>query len=138
MEIDGACLCGDITYEATIDPEKVGICHCTDCQINSATAFRVAVMVPAQDFRLLTGEMKVYVKTAESGNRRAISFCPRCGTSIHGGDVENPASYSLRIGTARQRHQLRPRTQIWHRSALPWVDEIGAIREIEKQGSRKR
>ena len=25
MKIDGGCHCGDITYEAEIDPEKVGV-----------------------------------------------------------------------------------------------------------------
>jgi hypothetical protein len=32
MKIDGGCHCGYITYVAEIDPDKVGICHCTDCQ----------------------------------------------------------------------------------------------------------
>ena len=42
MKIDGGCHCGYITYAAEIDPEKVGICHCTDCQTLSGTAFRVS------------------------------------------------------------------------------------------------
>lgn len=134
MKIDGGCLCGHITYEAEIDPAKVGMCHCTDCQINSATAFRIAVMIPREDFRLLSGEMKVYVKTAESGNRRALSFCPECGTSIHGGNVDGTGTVSLRLGTARQRAELPPKAQIWCRSALPWVDGIAAVPKIEKQG----
>lgn len=121
LKIDGACLCGHVRYEAEIDPARVGICHCTDCQIHSATAFRLGVPVPVCDFRLTAGELKVYIKTAESGARRALSFCPHCGTSIHGGAVENPTTLSLRIGTARQRAQLVPRQQIWCRSALPWL-----------------
>src|SRR5436305_239950 len=24
--------CGAITYEAELDPQTVGVCHCTDCQ----------------------------------------------------------------------------------------------------------
>jgi hypothetical protein len=44
MHIDGACHCGKITYEAEVDPEAVGICHCTDCQTLSGTAFRTVVM----------------------------------------------------------------------------------------------
>ena len=32
MRIHGRCHCGFIAYEAEIDPEKVMICHCTDCQ----------------------------------------------------------------------------------------------------------
>ena len=41
MKIDGECLCGDVAYEAEIDPENVGLCHCTDCQTLSGSAFRI-------------------------------------------------------------------------------------------------
>ena len=43
MKIDGACHCGYISYLAEIDPEKAGLCHCTDCQTLSGSAFRVSV-----------------------------------------------------------------------------------------------
>ncbi len=124
MKIDGACLCGHIRYEALIDPARVGICHCTDCQIHSASAFRVGVPVPAGNFRLLAGQLKVFVKKGENGNPRALSFCPECGTSIHGGNVENANTYSLRVGTARQRAELPPRQQLWCRSAMPWLGDF--------------
>jgi len=93
MDIDGACLCGAIRYEATIDPTRVRICHCTQCQIQSATAFRTGVLVPKERFRLVAGEPKVYVKTAESGNPRALAFCGDCGTSIYGTSPTNPTTY---------------------------------------------
>lgn len=31
MRVTGACQCGAIRYEAEVDPQAVGICHCTDC-----------------------------------------------------------------------------------------------------------
>lgn len=134
MKIDGGCLCGHITYEAMIDPDRIAICHCTDCQINSGTAFRYGILVPREDFKLLTGKLKVFVKTAGNGNRRALSFCPECGTSIHGGDVGDSPAYSLRLGTARQRAELRPSIQIWCRSRLDWVNEIADMRQMHEQG----
>ena len=39
MKIDGACHCGFIAYEAEADPEMTGICHCTDRQTLSGSAF---------------------------------------------------------------------------------------------------
>ena len=75
MQIDGRCLCGHITYEAEIDPERVAICHCTDCQTHSASAYGVVAHI-AGEFRLLSGEMKTYEKIADSGTRRALTFCP--------------------------------------------------------------
>ena len=81
MKIDGACHCRSITYEAEVDPDEVEICHCTDCQPLSASAFRVVVPVPAKDFRILTGTPKNYTQTAESGRKRWMGFCPECGTT---------------------------------------------------------
>ena len=59
MKIDGSCHCGAIAYEAEIDPETVGICHCADCQQLTGTAFRVSVFAPEDKFRLTRGTPKV-------------------------------------------------------------------------------
>ena len=61
MKIDGACHCGYITYVAEIDPEKVGICHCTDCQTLSGTAFRTSVAAAKDAFSLRGGQPKIYI-----------------------------------------------------------------------------
>jgi hypothetical protein len=29
MKIDGRCHCGEITFEAEVDPDALNICHCT-------------------------------------------------------------------------------------------------------------
>ena len=55
MKINGGCHCGYITYEAEIDPEKVSICHCTDCQTGSGSAYRTNVQTEKSTFKLLTG-----------------------------------------------------------------------------------
>ena len=67
MHVDGSCHCGYITYQAEIDPGRVIICHCTDCQVLSSSAFRMIVVAEKGSFRLLSGEPTVYVKTADSG-----------------------------------------------------------------------
>ena len=134
MKIDGSCHCGYITYEAEIDPDKTLICHCTDCQTLSASAFRVVAYTREGAFTLLSGKLKAYVKTSESGNKRPQSFCPECGTAIHATAAgEGPKVYSIRLGSVRQRDQIAPHTHVWFRSAQPWVTHMGSMRKIEKQ-----
>ncbi len=123
MHITGSCHCGMISYEADIDPAMAGICHCTDCQSISGTAFRTVVAAKAEDFHL-KGTPKIYIKTAESGNKRAQAFCPDCGTHLYACAVENPTVYSVRLGTSHQRAAIAPKRQIWHRSALPWLSGL--------------
>jgi hypothetical protein len=43
MKVDGRCHCGFITFAAEIEPEKMWLCHCTDCQTLSGSAFRAVV-----------------------------------------------------------------------------------------------
>lgn len=137
MHIDGGCHCGNITYEAEIDPDAVTICHCTDCQTLTGTAYRVNVRVRKQDLTLRGGTPTVYVKTAESGNRRAHAFCPACGTPVYSTSVENdPQVYGLRVGTARQKERLAPKKQGWCRSAMPWSMNIEALPKIATQVAR--
>jgi hypothetical protein len=135
MKIDGGCHCGHITYAAEIDPDKVGICHCTDCQTLSGSAFRVSVPAAKEAFSLRGGEPKIYVKTAESGNKRAQAFCPECGTAIYAADVTDPQVFNIRVGTVRQRTQLRPKSQGWCRSALDWAMDLRSVTQFPKQRS---
>jgi hypothetical protein len=83
--------------------------------------------VQRETFRLLRGEPKVYVKTAESGNRRAQAFCTECGSRLWAAAEKDTPLYNLRVGTLRERAQLRPQVQLWCRSAMPWLTELGAV-----------
>ena len=134
MKIDGACHCGYITYSAEVDPENVGICHCTDCQTLSGTAFRTSVRSTKQAFQI-HGQPKIYVKTAESGTKRAQAFCPECGTSIYSAAVSDPQVFNIRVATARQRGELSPKSQGWCRSARDWVNDLQSIKQFAKQRS---
>lgn len=129
MKVDGSCHCGAISFEAEIDPERVRICHCTDCQQLSGTAFRVMVPCDEDEFRLLAGVPKIYVKTAESGRKRQQAFCGDCGSPIYATSDEPAGSRSLglRVGTLRQRRDLVPRRQFWFRSVLPWLPQLPGI-----------
>jgi hypothetical protein len=134
MEIEGGCHCGYITYEAEADSTKAMICHCTDCQTLSGSAFRTVLPTREGSFKLRSGELKIYVKTGESGTARPQSFCPECGTPIYSTTLgDGPKVHFLRLGTVRQRDQFAPKLQVWSRSAQHWTSDIGTIPSMEKQ-----
>ena len=136
MKIDGACSCGNIRIEGEADPDSVSVCHCTDCQSASGTAFRVSIPVSGATFKM-TGQPTIFIKTtAESGNPRVQAFCPTCGSPIYSTTVgDGPKeSYTVRIGLLRQRGQFQPKKQNWFRSALPWLTGLAGLPKNEKQG----
>jgi hypothetical protein len=133
MNVTGRCHCANVRYEACIDPAQVTICHCADCQMLSGSPYRVSVRVPAAAFRLLSGELHSYVKTADSGAKRVHSFCPNCGTPVHSSDPDGATSYSLRVGCLDKRAELRPTRQIWCQSSLSWARDLRDLPAFDRQ-----
>jgi hypothetical protein len=113
------------------------VCHCTDCQAGTGTAFRFNVPVPGSSFRLNTGTLTTFVKTsAESGTPRAQTFCPKCGSPVYSTTVgDGPKeSYTVRIGLLRERDKFKPKRQNWFRSAMGWTMGLDALPKNQKQG----
>lgn len=125
MKIDGECYCGEIAFEAELNPDHVGLCHCTDCQKLSGSAFRMTARVQGSTFNLLRGEPTRYVKIGDSGNRRIQHFCGKCGSDLYAhDDTDSPERINVRTGTVRQRAQLKPKFEGWYGSALPWLPHL--------------
>jgi hypothetical protein len=132
MKVDGHCHCGAIAYEGELDPADVGICHCTDCQSLSASAFRTIAVIPAASFRLTRGKPKEYIKTGDSGRRRVQAFCPECGSGLYATDADSePQAFNIRAGTLSQRFDLRPVFECWRQSAMPWLPEIPGTKKFD-------
>ena len=133
MHIDGQCHCGFVTYEAEIDPEKVAICHCTDCQRLTGSPYRVTAPVPREALRLTGNPPKLYTKTADSGRKRLQYFCPECGSPLFvTGTGEAAATWGIRWGSINQRAALRPKRQSWCSSAMDWFGETAALPEARR------
>src|SRR6266849_5222734 len=108
LKVTGRCHCGQISFAAEIDPATIRVCHCTDCQRLTGTAFRATIASLPGTFVLTSGTPKLYIKTAESGTKRAHAFCPECGTPIYSAAISDPPTYSLRVGCIQPRAELRP------------------------------
>jgi hypothetical protein len=133
MKVHGSCHCKATTYEAEVDPQAVAICHCTDCQSLTGSAYRVSVPVERKDFSLISGTPTVYVKLADSGARRAQVFCSNCGSPLYTYAVDNPQRYGLRVGCIAERSRLIPSKQIWCRSALRWTQNLEGIQASDRE-----
>ncbi|MGK9214459.1 GFA family protein [Neorhizobium petrolearium] len=106
MNIDGACQCGKITYEAEVNPQDVAICHCTDCQRLTGTAYRVTVSTQHSQFKITSGDRSPIYTT---------------------GEHEDAGQVGIRLGTVNQRQELKPRSQIWCSSALAWAQDLTGL-----------
>jgi hypothetical protein len=130
MRITGQCHCGQISFQALVDPERVVACHCSDCQTFSGAPFRTSIAVPAEHITF-KGAPKHYVKVAASGNRRVQGFCAECGTPLYACGPEPATLFNVRMGCVNERAQLPPKVQIWTCSAMPWLQDLPEVEAHE-------
>jgi hypothetical protein len=119
--LDGSCLCGSITYTCDADPIAVGICHCTECQKQTGTAYSVVVVVP-RDTLAIEGDTLGLITTVgtESNQPMRRRFCQGCGSPIVSLPDADPGIAVIKAGTLDDRSWLEPSFEIWCDSALPW------------------
>ena len=126
MQIDGQCHCGRVTYPAEIDPQRVSVCHCADCQQLTGSPYRVTVICSGEQIRMTGQTPKIYAKK-NNGRTRFQHFCEECGSPIFTSGDGGPDDWGIRWGSIRQRNRLQPMRQIWCRSSVPWIHQLAEL-----------
>ncbi len=108
QRLTGGCLCGDVRLVATVEPYRVGLCHCLDCRKHHGALFYAAAIF-AQEAVAITGETHHYA---------GRHFCPRCGSSVFarfGDEVE------VHLGSLDAPDQLVPTYENWVVRRESWL-----------------
>ena len=64
-QLAGGCQCGAVHYEIRGQPKSLYVCHCRECQKQSASAFGISVIIKRADFRITRGEVKVWSRATD-------------------------------------------------------------------------
>jgi hypothetical protein len=78
---DGGCLCGLIRYRLADEPITLYVCHCTECQRRTGSAFALSMVAFKSALELLQGDPRTFAVT--SGRiQRCGKFCVECSTRL--------------------------------------------------------
>ena len=116
LPLTGRCQCGAAAYSVSAVPEAVYVCHCRECQKQSASAFGISVSVAKVRFRLERGEVRSWSRRTDSGRILHCHFCAVCGSrlwhegpgwdvlSVKGGSLDEPVDLAtaIHIWTSRK------------------------------------
>ena len=125
----GQCFCGAIRFRVTQEPITYYLCHCTECQRRTGSAFALSLWVPRASVELVAGEPAHYVITPQGGKTKTARFCAKCSARLWGEPVLAPHLAIVQPGALDQPTGLEPVAHIWTRSAQPWfVFPPGAVK----------
>ncbi len=134
MKRTGSCQCGAVRYECSRDAEDIYVCHCTNCQKQSASAYGISFVVPADGFRITAGTPELFRWTSDAGNPRKGGFCRRCGTRLwHQRDVDDIETLNVRGGSLDDPIDLGNAIHIWLCSKLPGVPIPDDARQFPRE-----
>ena len=129
----GGCQCGAVRYEISAEPATLYVCHCTECQKQTASAFGMSVTYPTESVKITKGEMKVWRRMADSGAEVFCRFCSTCGTRLFHGKDSRAHYINLKAGTLDDCSWLKPVGHVWTKRAQPWVYIEEGVLKFEAQ-----
>jgi hypothetical protein len=118
---EGGCVCGAVRYRLLEDPLELHVCHCTDCQQLTGSAFALSMSIRREALEVVRGEPARMAFQTLDGVQRRDWRCGACGSRLWGQPPRYPALLTLRPGTLDDTSWARPSAHIWTRSAQPWV-----------------
>jgi hypothetical protein len=125
--LKGSCNCGHIRYEVRQPFTFQAACHCIQCQKHTQSAFSLVGRITRDAFRLVSGELKKWTKTADSGTRHDCYFCPECGNRIYHQDPLTPDVIRLKLGTLDDTSVIEPQIHVWTQHKQAWYDLPGDV-----------
>ncbi|MGH8140557.1 MAG: GFA family protein [Steroidobacteraceae bacterium] len=124
----GSCLCGKVTYEATVGP-NVTKCHCKLCQKTSGSAYGDYTTAPVKSFSWTRGES--FLKKYESSPGNFRNFCSECGT--HMPTAHAPLGiYFIQPGTLDSDEPLVESAHMFLKSKAPWHKPQAGLAEFQE------
>jgi len=82
------------------------------------------VEVDADILKIVSGHVKGYTKTADSGNKITREFCPECGSPLFTRSNAH-SRVGIKAGSLDEPELIKPTRQIWTEKAVTWsrIDE---------------
>lgn len=125
MVLSGHCLCKAVTYTVDVDePLITAYDHCDDCQRQSGSTYSLVTVVPKAKVTI-KGPTKSWAGKGSSGKDVHRIFCSECGSPIAHDPDAAPEIIAIKAGTldTEIKRKLKPDTEIWTQSKLPWMKE---------------
>ncbi|XLX41992.1 GFA family protein [Ectopseudomonas mendocina] len=98
--LTSGCLCGQVRFETSGQPYRVGVCHCMDCRKHHGALFHTSAILP-QDAVKIEGE---------TGQYAGRHFCPRCGSPVFALSADE---IEVNVGSLDEPNRFTPTYELW-------------------------
>jgi hypothetical protein len=126
----GGCLCGQLRYVATGEPDLMGLCYCSDCRKASGSGFIPFMGFPASAVTI-TGHCAQHRTTSFRGSESVRNYCPDCGGLVFGGQIGEANDHTVYAGSLDDASRFHPTIAIFVRDRPAWAAGPAGLTEFE-------
>ncbi|VAW18173.1 Gfa-like protein [hydrothermal vent metagenome] len=119
--LTGGCQCKSVKYIVAGPPLVFYLCHCSECQKQSSSAFGQSMRVYKKDLSI-SGNLASFTRPGAWGNDLLCEFCPKCGTRLFHRRANYADTLNIKAGTLDDTSWLRPAGHIWTKSKQNWFE----------------
>jgi hypothetical protein len=123
ISVSGRWRCHRVRFVLREEPIAFYLCHCTNCQAESGSAFGQSMAVRRETIEAIEGPVRDHTIEHEGGRHSFVSYCGNCLTMMWGHSPEVPQVWGLNAGSLDSSADLRPYGNMWTR-ALPLADPL--------------
>lgn len=127
--IQGACLCGAVTFQIAPPTKWCAHCHCTMCRRAHGAAVVTWFGVAAGSFQLVSGAAELKWHQSSPGARRG--FCGRCGSPLFFEGDRWPGEIHIARASVTGPIDREPAAHVFFDARVGW---IGLHDELRKLG----
>jgi hypothetical protein len=122
-----------VTYSVDAEPVWQGVCHCANCQRQTASAFSAVIGVPSEALTV-QGDTLASFTTVSEGFQSTTErrFCCSCGSPLFSTIESMPEVAFLKAGTIDDISWFEPTAEIWTGSAQPWTPHFENATRYER------
>lgn len=119
----GGCLCGAIRYEASAEPVRGVICHCSMCRRHSGAPALAFVHFPREAFHWLGREPQRYRSSAFAER----GFCSVCGSTISMHEEAIADRVQVTVGSLDEPDRVKIDDHVWVSEQIEWFEIVDAL-----------
>ena len=115
-----------LTYGLFLLTTSQLLCHCTDCKKITGSTYSTNAAVSDDTFKVLSGNLKTFTKTADGGNPITSHFCPDCGSTLWREGTSFPGMKIVKAGVldGDALKDVKPQGELYAPERTQWVKEI--------------
>lgn len=124
------CTCGGLRLTFGEPPQLTALCHCLACQRRTGAPFSANAFYSV-DCIEISGASKEFVRTADSGRKVRMYFCPTCGSTVYWRAEAAPSWIGVAIGSFADPTFAPPALSVFEQSKHKWVHLDEKVRHFK-------